>query len=123
MKTLHLTLKKKWFDMILSGEKKEEYREVKPYWIDRISTEFSHSHDADGEEFDFKPKDYDQISFRNGYQKDAPEMTVEFKSVEIGEAKPEWSDNWKGDVFVIKLGEIIETKNITRPYSKIGSNT
>ena len=27
-KILHLTLKKKWFDMIASGEKKEEYREM-----------------------------------------------------------------------------------------------
>lgn len=35
-KTLHITLKKKWFDMILSGEKKEEYREIKEYWINRL---------------------------------------------------------------------------------------
>ena len=31
MSTLHLTLKKQWFDMILSGEKTEEYRDIKPY--------------------------------------------------------------------------------------------
>lgn len=37
-KTLHLNLKKKWFDMILSGEKTEEYREIKGYWIDRLSS-------------------------------------------------------------------------------------
>lgn len=36
MSTLKLTLKKKWFDMIASGEKKEEYREIKPYWIKRF---------------------------------------------------------------------------------------
>ena len=28
---LTLPIKKKWFDMILSGEKKEEYREIKPF--------------------------------------------------------------------------------------------
>ena len=28
MKTLHLVLKSKWYDMIASGEKKEEYREL-----------------------------------------------------------------------------------------------
>ena len=28
---LTLPIKKKWFDMIVSGEKKEEYREIKPY--------------------------------------------------------------------------------------------
>ncbi len=29
---LVLPIKKKWFDMICSGEKKEEYREGKPEW-------------------------------------------------------------------------------------------
>jgi hypothetical protein len=36
MRVLHLTLKKKWFDMIASGEKKEEYREDKEYWRRRL---------------------------------------------------------------------------------------
>ena len=34
---LKLVVKKKWFDMIVSGEKTEEYREIKPYWIDSIT--------------------------------------------------------------------------------------
>ena len=32
---LILPIKKKWFDMIRSGEKKEEYREIKSYWTSR----------------------------------------------------------------------------------------
>ena len=32
-KTLYLTLKKQWFDMINDGIKTEEYREIKPYWV------------------------------------------------------------------------------------------
>lgn len=36
MKILHLTLKKEWFDMVASGEKPEEYREIKPYWQSRL---------------------------------------------------------------------------------------
>ena len=32
---LVLPIKKKWFDMIISGEKKEEYREIKPYYDKR----------------------------------------------------------------------------------------
>jgi len=31
MKTLNLTLKKKWFDLIKQGIKNEEYREIKAY--------------------------------------------------------------------------------------------
>ena len=33
---LTLPLKKKWFDMIKSGIKKEEYREINLYWISRM---------------------------------------------------------------------------------------
>lgn len=33
---LPLVLKGKWYDMIASGEKKEEYRDIKPYWRKRI---------------------------------------------------------------------------------------
>lgn len=33
---LILPIKKKWFDMIVSGEKKEEYREIKPYYDSRL---------------------------------------------------------------------------------------
>ena len=36
---LTLPIKKKWFDMIKSGEKKEEYREIKPYYTSRFNFE------------------------------------------------------------------------------------
>ena len=35
-KTLHLVLKRKWWDMIASGEKKEEYRDANHYWAIRL---------------------------------------------------------------------------------------
>ena len=37
-KVLTLTVIKQWFDMIAAGEKIEEYREIKPYWIKRLTT-------------------------------------------------------------------------------------
>lgn len=33
---LIFNLKKEWYEKIKSGEKKIEYREVKPYWIKRL---------------------------------------------------------------------------------------
>ena len=36
MKTLTLPLKRKWFDLIKSGVKLEEYREINRYWIARL---------------------------------------------------------------------------------------
>ena len=103
MKILRLTLKKKWFDMILSGEKKEEYREIKPYWVNRLDNV-----EALGEIF---IRWFDAVEFRNGYQKDAPMIRIECKGITKGKAKPEWSDNWQGDVFKISLGEILDTRN------------
>lgn len=70
-KVLHLTLMKKWFDEILEGTKKTEYREIKPFWTKRLF-------DEEG-----NVKDYDYILFKNGYSKDCPKMKVEFKGVKI----------------------------------------
>lgn len=36
MNTLYLPLKKEWYNMIESGEKKEEYREINNYWKSRL---------------------------------------------------------------------------------------
>jgi len=35
-KELYLPLKEKWYRMIESGEKREEYREITPYWCQRL---------------------------------------------------------------------------------------
>lgn len=92
MKILHLTLMKKWFDLIALGEKGHEYREIKPYWTKRF--------------FDARERtiQYDEIHFRNGYAKDAPWMRVKWEGVEL----TRWNDI---DVFAIKLGERLEIRN------------
>lgn len=81
--------------MIASGEKKEEYREIKDYWIKRLQFDI------------WNKRPFHSIVFRNGYSKNAPTMTVECLGIQVGKAVPEWSDNWEGDVFVLKLGDII----------------
>lgn len=128
MKVLHLTLKKKFFDLIASGEKKEEYRDMKIYWLKRFfKPKYSISYE-DYYPYEFLDElmkfpdcnldeilrlfgacrvNFDVIQFKNGYGKNSPVIRIEFKGVSIGNAKPEWSDNWQGNVFVIKLGKII----------------
>ena len=39
---LIFTLKKQWYEKIKSGEKTIEYREVKPYWKQRLSNTFGY---------------------------------------------------------------------------------
>lgn len=92
MKVLHLTLKKKWFDMILSGEKTEEYREIKPYWHKRL-----------------KAKDWDVIEFRNGYGKHVPSFRAYFDGLSIGHGKPSWGATLRESYFIIRIGPIIST--------------
>jgi len=95
--TLHLTIKKKWFDMILSGEKTEEYRDIKPYYNLRLIG-----------------KEYDTVVFRNGYARDAPSLTIELKTIHFGTGKPEWGAEEGKTYFVLSLGKIINTKNINK---------
>lgn len=106
MKILHLTLKKKWFDMIASGEKKEEYREIKDYWSKR----FGYYYETDRESGywdEGTTAHYDVVRFRNGYSKNAPVMDVEFIDMEMKLGKPEWGAEPGKKYFVIELGEII----------------
>lgn len=95
MAILHLTLKKKWFDMIASGEKTEEYREIKPYWEKRLK--FGHNYDA--------------VSFRNGYSKCAPHLMIECKGIFTGHGVLAWGA-LKEPVFIIKLGKILTHNTI-----------
>jgi len=99
-KILHLTLKKKWFDMIASGEKKEEYREIKPYWEKRLEAPRLFAFVTRFKEFDF-------VEFRNGYGKDAPRMIVECEEISLGNSQPRWSDG-EEFCYIISLGKIIE---------------
>ena len=110
---LPLTLNKKWFDMILSGEKKQEYREYKEYWFKRLITGYNHQFTGlVGKDYEkeFLFKHFNQILFTNGYNPNSPSMLVELKNIEIGKGNPEWGGSDK-DVFILNLGEIIETKN------------
>ena len=50
-KVLHLSVKKQWFDMISVGEKTEEYREIKPYWIERLTTNCEVAYDVAAETY------------------------------------------------------------------------
>ena len=119
MKTLHLPLKAKWYEMIESGVKTEEYREIKPYWVQRL-TRYGDDELLNGRLYaDFLASSpdvlkyniememmsytkYDAVKFSYGYTKRT--MTFEIESITIGKGKPEWGAPTE-DVFIIKLGK------------------
>ena len=94
---LHLTLKKKWFDLIASGKKKFEYRESKPYWDVRLLNKF-----------------YDEIHFTNGYGKDKPFMRVKPHGIMRTHSScitTQCGEVLDGVYYILAIGEILEIKN------------
>lgn len=99
MKILDLPLKAKWYDMIESGEKLEEYREYKDYWIKRL---------IDEETLRLKP--YTHVRFRYGYTKRT--MLFEIAGITVGMGLPDWGAPTFSEVFIIKLGKRIWQNSI-----------
>lgn len=95
---LVLPIKKKWFDMILSGEKKEEYREIKPYYDKRIG------HYAIG------TGKITTLVLRNGYSYNSPAIKCKC-SISIGTGKEGWGAEPNINYYVIKILKIIERRN------------
>ena len=108
MKALKLTLKKQYFDEILNGTKKEEYREVKKHWIVRLCESGSKVGLNYECVYEFYPKKYQYIKFTNGYGKNSPSFEIECKGIELKENIETPLGN--GNFFVIKLGEIMDFK-------------
>jgi len=113
MKVLNLTLKKKWFDMILSGEKLEEYREFKDYWINRLGYKYESNREENGywnEEMQNLP---DAICFTNGYGKHRPSFTIEVLDWSLARSRhPEWGGDTEYVQFIFHLGNILYGTNV-----------
>lgn len=90
---LHLVLKGKWFDMIQSGEKKEEYRDCSEYWNRRISRFLLQNkvkvHPYKGKTYALAfLREPVFIVFHRGYTSET--MRHQLAILSIGEGKPEW---------------------------------
>lgn len=121
IKILHLPLKAQWYDMQERGEKPEEYREITPYWYQRLYQrkkdywyagrltieDAKYACDPDlryiltGEGFhDTELKPYTHVLFRYGYTKRC--FIHKIDSITIGRGNPEWGAPIDRDVFIIK---------------------
>lgn len=103
--TLHYTLKKQWFIMTKAKIKREEYREIKGYWISRLTNTpkdsiWNYNWVIDNPEC--IRTDFTEAFIRNGYSKDATTHTEQIESITIGTGKPEWGAEPGKLYFVIK---------------------
>lgn len=110
---LTLPIKKKWFDMILSGEKKEEYREINPYYNERFQNLFGMVWIGDNFVscntigLDECAKDnIQEICFRNGYSSKSSSFIAKC-GIEVGEGKPEWGAEPNKNYYVLLIHEVL----------------
>lgn len=110
--SLELVLKPEWYDMIESGEKPEEYREITPHWRVRICRD-AHScqmrevckaniycHYEGG-----VPMKRTVVTFHRAYTKTV--MKFEIEKVVVGFGREEWGAKPGVKYYVIKLGKRI----------------
>jgi len=132
MSVLHLTQQKKWFDMTADGIKKEEYRQIKPYWVKRLIDIVGPPEEEKGENrnipdniaFDLlrhplqqvlkdyysKLNTFNMVVSKNGYSKNAPVITWRHIGIRVGTPNPEWCPpEFHGKTFfILEIGEIIK---------------
>jgi hypothetical protein len=127
-KVLVLPLKEKWYRMIESGIKTEEYRELTPYWCNRIlyhcplgidgywnselgnCVYFNEEHpDATLHRLligEYGTRGYTHVEFTLGYPKKGDtsrRMIKEIDSIKVGKGNPEWGAPEDKEVFIIKF--------------------
>lgn len=100
-KTLFLSLKKEPFDVMVTGEKPEEFRKPTPWIKSRMIG-----------------KDYDVVKLTNGYGPDKRYFIADYHGFQICSVAQtkEYSNGLIVEIepgfVVIQLGEIIETGNL-----------
>lgn len=98
-----LPIKRKWFDMILSGEKKEEYREIKPYYTKRFQNQ------GLLDIYELPTINKIPIIFRNGYSANSPNFTA-LCSLDVKTGKEEWGAEPNKEYYVLRIEEIVEKR-------------
>ena len=106
-----LTIKKRWFDMIKSGEKKEVYRDIRPFYDSRLPKGFGMFRVGNklvkGNVYPPQDLSKQQIIFRNGYNHNSPSINA-ICSLDIGTGKEEWGAEPGKIYYVLKIHGIVE---------------
>lgn len=101
---LILPIKKQWFDMIKSGEKKEEYREIKEYWTSRLKYYTPALILGSNTE---RVAPTFEVGFRNGYNKNSPMLICKCK-LRIGPGKEEWGAEPNKEYYILDILSVEE---------------
>ena len=129
---LQLPLDFVWYDMIVAGDKREEYREITAYWVNRLLGESGYSDDYLEEEvrrLHLKgraiPENVEQL-FRSGHLVALPYKTVTFRrgytretvtfritGIDIRQGNPNWGAKPGRKYLVISFKPILKEDSHT----------
>lgn len=113
LQAIHLPLKSKWYDMIESGEKKEEYRMLTWHWLKRLCYNWE-----SGDRYvdcmsgvccdnclknEYMAYPFDAVVFRYGYTKRFMVWSIE--RISIGQGCTNWGAPKNKETFIIRLKE------------------
>lgn len=110
---IHLPLKAEWYDMIESGEKKEEYRLLSCHWLKHLCYNWQVGERWDGckgglnchecLKNEYLAYPFDAVVFRYGYTKRF--MVWSIDGISIGQGRTEWGAPENKETFIIRLKE------------------
>jgi len=101
-KILYITLHRKWFDLVASGEKTVEFRQATPYWRARLLDERGNV------------KRFDEIHARNGYRSTDPLVVVQHLGGIVTDASacdPRHGEELDGMTICLALGSVLRLEN------------
>lgn len=141
---LTLPIQKKWYDMILSGEKREEYREIKEYYETRFQNlfgaitiypfieDYSASDTTPASIFlhrseyellqgeavpeEIRKEGIQEIIFRNGYSKNSKAIKARCR-LRIGKGRPEWGAEPDKQYYIL---EILDKEKLAADEKRVG---
>lgn len=122
---LTLPIKRKWLEMIRSGEKKEEYRSISPYYSARVKNLFApftwcanttawteETVRMAGEEgLPFK-----EVVLRAGYSLFSPAVMISGK-ITIGSGRPDWGAVPGEEYYVLHIETVEDLITDARSYA------
>ena len=120
---LTLTIKRKWLEMIRSGEKKEEYRDIKSYYSVRFRNLMTYAPWREehiiaairsAAERGGVPI---EVILRGGYDLLAPAILVKGTLV-IGEGRPEWGAEPGKEYYIIRIEEFEDLLTDRKSYAR-----
>lgn len=95
--------------MIKSGEKEEEYRDIKPYWTKRFENNLNEVVLNMNYRYPMIESAKGIVIFKNGYQKNASKIKC-FIELTQGTGKLEWGAEYNKKYYVLKILSVKEVK-------------